>query len=70
MISPLLELSNFVVYICYYLIDLHRTDKYIQILKLWIFLWGNLKELAKLVGIEGVAASQVEGSRLRGYASL
>jgi len=39
---------------------MRRTEADIQVPKLGIFLWGYLKEFAKLVGIDGFAAFQIE----------
>lgn len=56
-------------YVFVYLINLHGREREFQILQLRIFVWGDLVQVAKLVGIYGFIASQVEGGGFRGSAS-
>jgi len=44
----------------YYLSDIHRTEEDVQVPKLGVFLWGDLIQPTKLVGIDGFMVSQVE----------
>ena len=48
------------VFLCIYLFDIHGTEEHIQVAKLRIFLWGDLIQPSKFVGMDGFLVSQVE----------
>jgi len=53
-----------------YLFDIHRTEEHIQVLKLGVFLGGDLVQPSKSVGIDGFLVSQVEWFILGGKGFL